>query len=112
MHSDEQREAATGRCASRAAGWGLALVCQVGVWAGDEIVGAGQGADGLDDAGGIANHDRLRRHVPRDHRLLLRTGRGDDVTRWAAGAAELPVQRHQRASERLGQRHVPGIVAG
>ena len=68
MHWGAQREAATDECAPRAAGWRLAAAGQVCIRAGDEVVGAGQGADALDNMGGIADHDRLRRHVPRDHR--------------------------------------------
>ena len=40
------------------------------------------------------------------------TGRNDDLTPGTAGAAKPSVQRHQRTIERLGQRHVPGVVAG
>ena len=42
----------------------------------------------------------------------LRTGRNEDLTPGTTGAAQLSVNRHQRAIEHLGQRHVPSVVTG
>ena len=45
----------------------LASIHEVLIRARDEVVGACQGADTLDDVGRIANYNGLRRHIPRDH---------------------------------------------